>query len=149
MTRFGSLFKFRTSLKLPMRLAEMFSSLRLTRPSRPIPIVSILFLAKLSSVNWLRLWMPSICSIRFSSIQSFSRLMHLSMQRIRRILLVLRKSYLSIGSLSSCLIVSISLQVSHIFCRKRHFSSPSISVTPWLTMWSSARLGKFISQSIL
>lgn len=42
MLRHGSRFRFRTSLKLPILLAERFRTLRDTRPSKPIPIVSIL-----------------------------------------------------------------------------------------------------------
>jgi Ca2+-dependent lipid-binding protein len=90
MVKHGRRFKLRTSLKFPILLEDRLSSERETRPSRPMPIVSILLLAKFNYSNLCRDCKLSIFSILFSSIHNFSKLIHFSMFLILFILFLLK-----------------------------------------------------------
>jgi hypothetical protein len=131
--RLGSLFKLRTSLKFPILLFETLSSSRESRPSRLIPIASIRLLAIFSSFSLTRLFSePSpILSSRFSSSQSFSRLMRES-RPLRRLMRLFPRysSFRDRPILSRPFIVSIRFSLSQICSICVAFSRPSISPMP-------------------
>lgn len=140
--KLGSLFKFKTSLKLPILFADKFSSLSDINPSRPIPITSILFCAMFSSIKRLRFCKPSICSILLSSSHSFSSWTHFSRPLILLILFEPKKRCLSMGNRSKSLMCSIWLLFSQIRSTSLHLSMDSISAMPCVTQMSSLRFGK-------